>query len=270
MPHQVQVQERLPGTLVKGQEGAPAGPILYLHGFASSARSTKADYFAERLLEHGVVLGRPDFNEPEFATMTMTRMLVQLEKAMVRVGTPVTLIGSSLGVTLAVLAASRFGAADRRRQGIGSPATMDDGPAVTVARLVLLAPAVTFAKPGHHLLPAERVEAWRERGAFPFFHHGYNEERLLDFSFYEDSLAHDAFGAVFDQPTLIFQGTRDASVDYRTVEIFARTRPNVALTLVDDDHQLIASLPTIWDEVETFLKLRETRARGPASEGRVE
>ena len=28
-------------------------PVLYLHGFASSARSTKAGYFAERLREHG-------------------------------------------------------------------------------------------------------------------------------------------------------------------------------------------------------------------------
>jgi hypothetical protein len=135
---------------------------------------------------------------------------------------------------------------------------------------VLLAPAVMFAKPGHHLVPAEGVEAWRERGAFPCFHHGYGEERLLDFSFYEDSLAHDAFGAAFDQPTLIFQGTRDNSVDFHTVETFAKARPNVVLTLLDDDHQLIASLPKIWQEVETFLGLRETGARGPASKGCVE
>ena len=29
--------------------------VFYLHGFASSARSTKASYFAERLGEHGGV-----------------------------------------------------------------------------------------------------------------------------------------------------------------------------------------------------------------------
>ena len=51
------------------------------------------------------------------------------------------------------------------------------------------------------------------------------------------------FDALIPQPTLIFQGLRDASVDYRTVEEFARTRPNVTLSLLDDDHQLMASLP---------------------------
>ena len=40
----------------------------------------------------------------------------------------------------------------------------------------------------------------------------------------------DAFSAALTQPTLIFQGMRDASVDYRTVEAFARTRPNVTVS----------------------------------------
>jgi hypothetical protein len=114
-----------------------------------------------------------------------------------------------------------------------------------------------FAKPGHHLLPPERVEEWRHRGALPFFHYGYDEERLLNVEFYEDSLTHDAFGAVFNQPTLIFQGLRDASVDSRTVEAFARTRSNVTLSLLDDDHQLIESLPRMWRDTEAFLGLVE-------------
>src|SRR5262245_62013122 len=150
---------------------------------------------------------------------------------------PVTLMGSSLGGTVAVLSADRF----REK----------------VDRIVLLAPAVMFAKPGHHLLPPERVAEWRARGALPFFHHAYEEERLLGFSFYEDSLRHNAFDAVVTQPTLIFQGLRDASVDYRTVEAFARTRPDVTLSLLDDDHQLIASLPRIWESVADFLELHE-------------
>jgi pimeloyl-ACP methyl ester carboxylesterase len=209
--------------------------IFYLHGFASSSNSTKAGYFADRLREHRAALECPDFNIPDFSTMTMTRMLAQLDAALARAGEPATLIGSSLGGTLAVLAAARFGG--------------------RVNRLVLLAPAVMFAKPGHHLLPPDRIAAWRRQGALPFFHYAYNEERLLNVSFYDDSLGHDAFGAAFDQPTLIFQGLRDESVDYRTVEAFARTRPNVTLSLLDDDHQLIASLPRIWNGVQAFLEL---------------
>ena len=122
---------------------------------------------------------------------------------------------------------------------------------------MLLAPAVMFAKPGHHLLPPERIDEWRRRGSLPFFHYADNAERDLDFAFYEDSLGHDAFNAVVPQPTLIFQGLRDASVDYRTVEAFANTRPNVTLSLLDDDHQLIASLPRMWNDIQPFLEIGE-------------
>jgi hypothetical protein len=80
-------------------------------------------------------------------------------------------------------------------------------------------------------------------------------ERPLNFAFYEDSLQYDPFNASIAQPTVIFQGMRDASVDYRTVEAFARGRANVTLSLLDDDHQLIASLPRVWNDVEAFLGL---------------
>jgi pimeloyl-ACP methyl ester carboxylesterase len=212
--------------------------VFYLHGFASSPNSTKVGYFSDRLYEHGIRVRCPDFNQPDFSTLTLTRMLEQLATELGALdGDRATLIGSSLGGTLAILAAARF------------PSQVD--------RLVLLAPAVMFAKPGHHLLPPERVEEWRRRGALPFFHYADNVERELNFAFYEDSLQYDAFNAVIGQPALIFQGFGDASVDYRTVEAFAKSRPNVTLSLLDDDHQLIASLPRIWNDVQPFLGLTE-------------
>ena len=212
--------------------------VFYLHGFASSPKSTKVGYFRERLRGHGVDVRCPDFNVPEFSTLTMTRMLAQLEAAIAGVERgPVTLIGSSLGGTLAILAASRMPA--------------------SIARLVLMAPAVMFAKPGHHLLPPERIEEWRRKGALPFFHYADGAERPLNYAFYEDSLQYDAFHANIPQPTVIFQGLRDQSVDYRTVEQFARARPQVTLSLLDDDHQLIGSLPRMWSDIEAFLGLAE-------------
>jgi pimeloyl-ACP methyl ester carboxylesterase len=216
---------------------APAR-VFYLHGFASSARSTKAGYFEQRFASLQVPFRCPDFNEPDFRFLTMTRMLRQLEIDLAgdgRSSAPATLIGSSLGGTLAILAAAGF--PDR------------------VDRVVLLAPAVMFAKPGHHLLPPERIEEWRRTGVLRFFHYAYGEERPLDYAFYEDSLRHDAFEAGFSQPTMVFQGMRDASVDYRSVERFAQARANVTLSLLDDDHQLTASLPRIWDGVAHFLDL---------------
>jgi hypothetical protein len=210
--------------------------VLYLHGFASSPRSTKVGYFRQRLHEHGIDLECPDFNQPDFSTLTMTRMLDQLGAALGRdARPPATLFGSSLGGTLAILAAERF--------------------AARVDRLVLMAPAVMFAKPGHHLLPPERIDEWHRRGSLPFFHHAYNEERELNVAFYDDTLRYDAFNAHVEQEIRIFQGLRDASVDHRTVEAFAKTRANVTLSLLDDDHQLIASLPRMWDDVRAFLGL---------------
>jgi pimeloyl-ACP methyl ester carboxylesterase len=212
--------------------------VFYLHGFASSPQSTKVGYFSERLREHGVEVRCPDFNQPDFATLTISRMLDQLGAELAqRDGAPATLFGSSLGGTLAILAAERFTA--------------------RIDRLVLMAPAVMFAKPGHHLLPPERIDEWQRRGSLPFFHYADNAERPLNVAFYQDSLRYDAFHATVNQPTLIFQGVRDASVDYRTVEAFANARPGVTLSLLDDDHQLIASLPRMWNDIQDFLGLVE-------------
>jgi pimeloyl-ACP methyl ester carboxylesterase len=210
--------------------------FFYLHGFASSPKSTKVGYFRDRMREHDIELRCPDFNQPDFSTLTITRMLEQLGAELARLdGAPATLFGSSLGGTLAILAAERF------------PAQVD--------RLVLMAPAVMFAKPGHHLLPPEKIEEWRRRDALPFFHYADHAERDLRFEFYEDSLRYDAFNAAVLQPALVFQGLHDASVDHRTVEAFAKTRPNATLSLLDDDHQLIKSLPRMWTDIRAFLGL---------------
>jgi len=214
-----------------------AAVIVYLHGFASSARSTKALYLGDRLRERGLAMRCPDFNEPDFSTLTITRMLERLAGECAESGGgKATLIGSSLGGALAILAAARW--------------------PDLVERLVLLAPAVMFAKPGHHLLSTERIEEWRRKGELPFFHYAYNAEAPLKFEFYEDSLRYSPFDAVFPQPTCIFQGRHDASVDARTVEAFAEARPNASLTLLDDDHQLTASLPRIWEGTAAFLGLQ--------------
>jgi pimeloyl-ACP methyl ester carboxylesterase len=50
-------------------------------------------------------------------------------------------------------------------------------------------------------------------------------------------------------PTLVFQGRRDTAVDPATVEAWSRRRPNVELHMFDDDHQLAASLPDIWNRL---------------------
>jgi pimeloyl-ACP methyl ester carboxylesterase len=210
--------------------------VFYLHGFASSAQSRKAAYLAERLRAHDVELRCPDFNEPDFTTLTTTRMLERMAAEIAATGRgPVVLIGSSLGGAVAIHTAARL--ADR------------------VDRVVLLAPAVIFPKDADNVLGADRVAQWRRTGTLDVFHHGDGVTRPLDYAFYEDSLQYDAMAAAVTQPTLIFQGLRDEAVDPRVVQQYAAARPHMHLTLLDDDHQLIASLPRIWSDMTVFLGL---------------
>ncbi len=89
-----------------GVQGHPVMRALYLHGFASSAHSSKAAFFRSKLSAHGVEMQTPDFNAPDFSTLTVSRMLAQVHDA-IEAGAPgpVALIGSSLGAFVAVHAA---------------------------------------------------------------------------------------------------------------------------------------------------------------------
>jgi pimeloyl-ACP methyl ester carboxylesterase len=213
--------------------------VFYLHGFASSARSTKASFFAERLAPYGLTLHCPDFNEPEFEMLTVTRMIAQVEAAVAALPPgPVALIGSSLGGLVAVLAAER----DRARAG-------------RVDRLVLLAPALEFGANRVQHLGAEGLARWKAEGRLEVFHYGYGEPRAVRYALFEDAQRYDAYAAGAGMPVLVFQGLRDESVDPESVKRFAAPRPHVVLRLLDDDHQLLASLPVIWEETRGFLAL---------------
>ena len=82
--------------------------VIYLHGFASSPQSSKAMFFAERFAERGVKFVCPDLNHPAFSTLTVSRMLQQLEERISSLPPEdIVLIGSSLGGFVAVEAAAR-------------------------------------------------------------------------------------------------------------------------------------------------------------------
>lgn len=208
--------------------------VIYLHGFASSAQSGKATLLAARLAPYGVQLECPDFNEPAFETLTITRMLRQAGATIEGGRPPVALIGSSLGAFVAAHAAVHHSGVDR---------------------LVLLAPALDFAANRMKHLGVEGLARWQTSGRLDVFHFAYGRMMPVGYALYEDAGRYDAFGLDLRMPALIFQGTRDTVVDPEVAERFARGRPNVTVRLLDDDHQLLSSLPLIWEETREFLGL---------------
>jgi pimeloyl-ACP methyl ester carboxylesterase len=227
--------------------------VFYLHGFASSPRSTKAAFFERRLAAHGLVLQCPDLNEPDFESLTVTRMIAQVEDAIV--ATPesrTVLIGSSLGALVAVELAAKWA-----KRCAGGVRGVVSGHAID--RLVLLAPALDFAHNREHHLGTESIRRWKETGVWPVEHPADGSVRHVRFDLFEDALTYDPFGERLDLPILIFQGRRDEAVDPASVEVFARSRPQVTVHLLEDDHRLHASLEAIWRETARFLDLPEPR-----------
>jgi len=207
--------------------------VLYLHGFASSGQSSKAAFFAARLAPRGVRLQAPDLNEPDFSTLTISRMVAQVGAAIDATGKgPVALIGSSLGGFVAVQAA------------LACP---------RIARLVLLAPALDFGRHNMGHLGDRGIEEWKAAGKLEVFHYGYGRLLPVHYELYEDAHRHDSYNAVITVPVQVFQGRRDTVVDPETVDRWSRARPNVELHMLDDDHQLLKSLDYLWTEMERFL-----------------
>lgn len=209
--------------------------VIYLHGFASSSHSGKATYFGQRLRARGVELQTPDLNLPDFSTLTVTRMLEQVGTLIDGARDPVTLIGSSLGGFVAVLAAARW--PDR------------------VTHLVLMAPALDFSDQGLAGPGGADLGDWKRTGRLDVFHFGYGRVMPIHYQLYEDARRYDAMNADLRMPILVFQGRRDSAVDPKTVEQWSRRRPNVELHMLDDDHQLTSSIDYIWTSVAGFLNL---------------
>lgn len=218
--------------------GAPrVKHVVYLHGFASSPGSSKATRFRTELEARNVGFSCPDFNEPEFETLTTTRMLSQVRRVLDTVTDgPVALVGSSLGAFVAVHAAA-----------LDTTSRID--------RLVLLAPALDFGGNRLRQLGPAGIDEWRRSGKLRVFHYAAAEEREIGFSLYEDAAQYDALTLPTLVPTLVFQGDHDTSVDPAMVQRWAEGRPLVTLHRLADDHQLTASMDFIWRESAPFLGL---------------
>lgn len=65
--------------------------FIYLHGFASSPRSTKAAFFSERLTRLGHAVDVPDLEQGDFEGLTITRQLAVVRREIARAPGELTL-----------------------------------------------------------------------------------------------------------------------------------------------------------------------------------
>jgi len=105
-------------------------------------------------------------------------------------------------------------------------------------RLILMAPALGFAR---RRLAGRRWAGYRKRGTMPTFHHAtglwttLGPDLLPDLPLWQDDEAWHLEGDV-----AVVHGRQDEAVPLAESEGFARRHPNAVLTVVEDDHGLLA------------------------------
>lgn len=204
--------------------------VYYLHGFASSPQSAKAEYLRDRFAALQINLKAPDLNQDDFSHLTITRQISQVKGELLSEVLPVTLIGSSLGgLTAAWL-----------------------GQQSQVQNLVLLAPAFGFL---YHWLPQlgeEKLHLWQQSQYLMVYHYGEKRSLSLSYEFARDAAQYQDEQLVRPIPTLILHGRDDEVIPIQASRDFAAVRPWVQLIELDSDHSLVNVLPEIWQAIQVF------------------
>lgn len=207
---------------------------IYLHGFASSPKSSKATYLRDRFAEINLKLEVLDLNHSGFSELTLTRQITQTIAAFPDSTTPVTLIGSSFGGLTSAWVAQQE---------------------VRVQNLVLLAPAFGFPQNWYSRLPPDQIARWQESGYLPVYHYGENKTVPLHYKFLEDAKNYPLTGLTRSLPTLIIHGIHDEVVPIQVSLNYAQQHSQVELIELASDHGLNDVREQIWQETRNFLDL---------------
>ncbi|MEA5553117.1 YqiA/YcfP family alpha/beta fold hydrolase [Anabaena cylindrica UHCC 0172] len=208
--------------------------FIYLHGFASSPKSTKAQDISDRFSQIHIKLKIPDLNAGDFSHLTITRQINQVAAEFPEDDSvPVTLIGSSLG-------------------GLTSAHLGENFP--QVKRLVLLAPAFGFLS---HWLPKlgdEALQRWQQEQYLLVHHYGEERSLPLSYNFLTDAAQYQEKNFQRPIPTLILHGKQDDVIPITSSREFASSRPWVELIELDSDHALGNVPDEIWQAICSFCR----------------
>lgn len=211
---------------------------LYLHGFASSPQSYKAQAFRRRFAGLGLSLTTPDLNQGDFSTLTLSRQLQQARNLILAQPQPTVIIGSSFGgLTAAWLA----------EQPDLQPHTQ---------KLVLLAPAFQFAAQWLPRLGEAALAEWQRQGVRQIYHYGDQGDRPLHYRFVTDLQRYDEAQLQAQVPTLICHGLADEVISIDASRAYAAHRPWVTLLELASDHTLGDAEDDIWQAMGHFLGIK--------------
>ncbi|TVQ14416.1 MAG: alpha/beta fold hydrolase [Leptolyngbya sp. DLM2.Bin27] len=210
---------------------------LYLHGFASSPQSAKAQAMKTRLAALGIPLLVPDLNQGDFAHLTLSRQIQQVSALILSQDQPTVLIGSSLGGLTAAWVAQQATLTKR------------------IEKLVLLAPAFQFLQQWLPRLGPETLASWRTEGTLPVYHYTEQRQLPLDYRFITDAQGYRDADLQANIPTLMLHGTHDETISIEASRAYAAPRPWVRLVELPSDHALTDVEPEIWQHTQGFLGL---------------
>lgn len=207
---------------------------IYLHGFASTPESAKAVYLRDGFAAAKISLEVPDLNQGDFSHLTLTRQMAYVASLFPSDGTPVTLIGSSLGGLTSAWLAQKYS---------------------QVQQLILLAPAFGFLS---HWLPQlgdEQLRQWQASGYLSVYHYGEQRSLPLHYQFVDDARQYQETQLVRPIPTLILHGQQDDVIPISASRAYTSSRPWVKLIELNSDHGLIDVMPQIWEATQRFCQL---------------
>lgn len=214
--------------------------IIYLHGFASSPKSTKAKFFKNQFKKHNLSIEIPDLNCNNFTNLTLTCQ-IQIVKEIIEKNTKedYILIGSSMGGYVAALCANLIEPYPLFKK---------------IKKLILLAPAFEFAK---RILEKEpqHLKQWKKNGFIEVKHHQWNQTLPLSFDLYNDAKQYENFPLNRVLPVLIFHGINDETVPYIVSINYLKQNPKSQLILLNSDHTLQDQLLLMWQYTKLFLNL---------------
>ena len=207
--------------------------FIYLHGFASSPGSRKAQVFKERFSSSSRELIVPDLNGEDFTRMTLSSQIGLVEKLLNnRRERQFGLIGSSMGGYLCALLAEMHH---------------------KVAAIYLMAPGFNFLARWQESFNLDSGTGPVDGDLIRVFHYRYNEERHLSTDIFKDAEHWNALPLERNVPTRIVHGIHDDTVPIEESRQFVKDRPWCQLKELNADHGLVDEVGWIVEDCLQFF-----------------